>query len=434
MSVVSLREHDLLYIGELDPKCPSVRIDQARQIEGLRGRHGFDVFERVGEAALSASQYVGAVQLGSLTVEVLPKVEGIDGTTMRRNLVAMLSTAYDLEVSIGEAASVALQRFGLLEFLVQFFVNRLFAELHRGLVRRYETREENLTVLRGRVLIGEQVRRNSIAPERFYCSYEEFTEDNPLNRILKAALRLLLAFSRNIDNQRSLAELLFAFEAVSDVDRHKLPWNEVGIDRLSVRYVPCLNLASLFLRQTPPDVTAGSAGGLSVFFDMNVLFEEFIGRVAARALRPLGYDVRLQEGRRYLVYDDVAERDAFLLKPDIVGRIDNKAAWIVDTKWKELSKHESRDGVAQADMYQMYAYARRYECPEVVLLYPHHAGLGPVSGVRRTYSVKADGNCGANRVRIATVDLTDLRSVPVQIKTLVPPSSGQLGTAGRAML
>jgi 5-methylcytosine-specific restriction enzyme subunit McrC len=417
--IISLREYERLYIGEFDLERPSVRPEQARQIEGLRRRHGFDVFERTGEAMLSASQYVGAVQLGSLTVEVLPKVEGIDGTTMRRNLVAMLSTAYGLEVSVGETASVATQRFGLLEFLVRLFTNKLFGELHRGFVRRYEAREENLTVLRGRVVIGEQIRRNATAPERFYCGFEEFTEDNPLNRVLKAALRLLLAFARNVDNQRSLAELLLAFEAVADVDRRNLPWHDIRIDRLNARYVPCLNLASLFLRQTPPDVTAGSACGLSVFFDMNVLFEEYISRVAAKALRPLGYDVRLQEGRRYLVYDEVAERDAFLLKPDIVGRVGEKSAWIIDTKWKELSQQEAREGVAQGDMYQMYAYAQRYECPDVVLIYPHHAGLGLVGGVRRTYAVRRDDDSGTGRVRIATVDLTDIRSVPNQIKAVV---------------
>lgn len=422
MPVISLREFERLGIGELDPQHPSVRPEQARQLEGLRRRYGFDVFKRIGEAVLSASQYVGAVQFGSLTVEVLPKIEGIDGTTMRRNLVAMLSTAYGLEVSVGEAASVATQRFGLLEFLVRLFVNRLFAELHRGLLRRYEAREENLTVLRGRVLVGQQIRRNAMVPERFYCGFEEFTEDNSLNRVLKAALRLLLTFSRNVDNQRSLAELLLAFEEVADVDRGNLPWRDIRIDRLNARYVPCLNLASLFLRQTPPDVTAGTAGGLSVFFDMNVLFEEYIGRVAAKVLRPLGYDVRLQEGRRYLVYDEVAELDAFLLKPDIVGRVGEKLVWIIDTKWKELSQQEAKEGVAQADMYQMYAYAQRYECPDVVLMYPHNAGLGPEHGIRRTYSVRRDDDSGMGRVRIATIDLADLRTVPEQVRAVVIPS------------
>lgn len=421
MPTISLREFGRVHIGNLDVTGPSVRPDHARQMERLRRRHGFDVFARTGETTLTALNYVGAVQFGELTVEVLPKVEGMGDTTIRRNLVAMLSLAYGLEVSIGEAAGVATQRFGLLEFLVRLFVNKLFAELHRGLVRRYESREENLSVLRGRVLIGEQVRRNLAAPDKFYCGFEEFTEDNPLNRILKAALRLLVAFSRNVENQRSLAELLLAFEGVETIDRRSLPWHEVRVDRLSARYLPCFNLAKLFLQQTPPDVTAGNAAGLSVFFDMNRLFEEYIGRIAVKALRPLGFDVRLQEARSHLAYDENEECNAFLLRPDIVGRVGNKPAWIIDTKWKALSQDESREGVSQDDMYQMYAYSQRYSCPEVVLMYPHHAGLGSNSGTRRTYSVERAKESGGppGRVRIATLDLTDLGTIPSQIRAVM---------------
>ena len=59
MPIISLREFERLHIGEFDVELPSVRPEQARQIEGLRRRHGFDVFDRTGEATLSASQYVG---------------------------------------------------------------------------------------------------------------------------------------------------------------------------------------------------------------------------------------------------------------------------------------------------------------------------------------------------------------------------------------
>jgi 5-methylcytosine-specific restriction enzyme subunit McrC len=75
-------------------------------------------------------------------------------------------------------------------------------------------------------------------------------------------------------------------------------------------------------------------------------------------------------------------------------------------------------------MYQMYAYARRYECPDVVLVYPHHAGLGNSAGSRRSYSVQ-HGNQAADsgRVRIATIDLSDLRTVPAQLKAVVAPQT-----------
>ena len=52
---------------------------------------------------------------------------------------------------------------------------------------------------------------------------------------------------------------------------------------------------------------------------------------------------------------------AFAMKPDIVGVREGGYEWILDTKWKMLSQDEWREGVAQSDLYQMYAYASCYD-------------------------------------------------------------------------
>lgn len=59
----------------------------------------------------------------------------------------------------------------------------------------------------------------------------------------------------------------------------------------------------------------------------------------------------------------------FALRPDIVIRKDNRTI-IFDTKWKRLYKNEKNYGISQEDMYQMYAYSKKYETSEVWLLYP----------------------------------------------------------------
>ena len=44
---------------------------------------------------------------------------------------------------------------------------------------------------------------------------------------------------------------------------------------------------------------------------------------------------------------------------------------ILDTKWKRLvDKPRINYGISQADMYQMYAYAKKYRTSEIWLLYP----------------------------------------------------------------
>jgi 5-methylcytosine-specific restriction enzyme subunit McrC len=431
MALISVQEYKSLRIGEFDPAGPSVTEQQADLLTNLKATYGFEVFKYANKTTLVAQQYVGVFQLGPHTVEVLPKIDG----DVRRNLVAMLAVALDLDISEGDVARVATQNHGILEILIRLFCDKLFAQVHRGLVRRYEGREENLSVLRGKLGVVEQVRLNAANPERLFCRFDEFQEDNPLNQILKAAIRLLLKVSRELKNQRQLAELLLVLEGASNCPRASLPWHRVVFDRMSNRYKPCFKLAELFLRKTPPDVSGGGVQGFSLFFDMNVLFENYIGRMAIRAFRPLGYQVTLQGPKENLAIDETLNRAAFALQPDVVGRLNSQVAWILDTKWKSLAKKdrwnplstEKKDAVAQSDFYQMYAYANRYDCPDVVLLYPHYKELGLDAGVRGSYLlnpwIQDANNQQRKRVRVATINLENLNTVREQLEKILLPES-----------
>jgi len=421
MALISVREYDSLHVGEFDPSGPSVTVPQADELTMLRRHYGVDIFKYVNRTTIKAQQYVGTIQFGSHAIEVLPKVEG-EVPNVRRNLITMLAAALDLDIMDGDIARVATQDQGILEILIRLFCDKLFYQTHRGLVRHYEGQEANLKVLRGKMGIVEQTRLNAANPERLFCRFDEFQEDVPLNQILKAAIQLLLRVSRDVTNQKHLAALLLVFHDVSDCAIKSLPWARVIFDRLSRRFQHCFVLAELFLRRTPPDVSAGRIQGYSLFFDMNTLFEEYIGRAAARAFSTEGLQLRLQGPRHYLAFDEATKKHVFAMKPDVVAVQDYGVAWILDTKWKMLSREEAKEGVAQDDLYQMYAYSSCYDCDDVVLLYPHHAALGEGVGVRNSYALNPRltdaGTSDTRKVRVATIDLRDLKSVPGQLKRL----------------
>lgn len=423
---ISLREYGRLHVGEFDPAKPSVTAEQAAFLTSLKPVYGFDIFKWTNRHTIAAQQFVGTVQVGQLTIDVLPKIEGtaaaVSDTAVRHNLVAMLLVALDLDIGEGDMARIAVQRQGILDILIRLFCDKLFAQVHRGLVRRYEAQEGQLAVLRGRLGVAEQVRLNAANPARLFCRFDEFQADSPLNRVFKAALRLLLRVANNLDNQRRLAELLLVFEEIADIPAASLPWQQVGFDRLNERYRPAFRLAELFLKRSAPDVTGGRAAGFSLFFDMNNLFEEYVGRVAVRVFRSRGIQVRLQGPQRFLAVDESSGANAFAMRPDAVGMKNGQVAWIIDTKWKQLSPEEVREGASQSDLYQMYAYANNYGCSDVVLLYPHHAALGAYGGTRASYSlqtpIRTQAGFSAARIRTATIDLSDLKSVPGQLLAL----------------
>lgn len=424
MALLSVFEYQRVRVGEssCDDSTPCITRAQADILTNQKTKLDFEVFKYVNGSAVAAQQYVGVCQIGDLTVEVLPKID-VEASHVRKNLVAMIAATVDLAIKDGGMAYVGTQSHCILEVLIKLFSERLFEQLRRGLIRRYETREENLSVLRGRLDVVQQMRVNIGNPERLYCRYQEFLEDIPLNQIFKAALRRLLKVTRQVSSQRLLAELLLMLDTVSDVPVAKLAWQEVHFDRMNERYRPCYKLVELFLKNMPPDVTGGRYEGFSLFFDMNVLFEEYIGRTVQRVMRDSGVTVSLQGkgGNQRYVARDSNGNGAFAMKPDIVGARDGGYEWILDTKWKMLSQDEWREGVAQADLYQMYAYASCYDCPKVVLLYPHHHELGSVPGVRQTFDLNpwAANDMARKKVMVASVDLREIASVPTQLRSLL---------------
>ena len=70
----------------------------------------------------------------------------------------------------------------------------------------------------------------------------------------------------------------------------------------------------------------------------------------------------------------------------------------------------------------MYAYTNNYSCSDVVPLYPHHEVLGACGDTKASYRlqtpVKTQTGFGAARIRTATIDLSDLKSVPNQLLAL----------------
>ena len=73
------------------------------------------------------------------------------------------------------------------------------------------------------------------------------------------------------------------------------------------------------------------------------------------------------------------------------------------TKWKRLIDSERKNyGISQPNMYQMYAYSKKYQTPKIWLLYP-------VNDEMRNYNeIKFESGDGTV-VRIHFVDVTNIQ-------------------------
>jgi 5-methylcytosine-specific restriction enzyme subunit McrC len=165
----------------------------------------------------------------------------------------------------------------------------------------------------------------------------------------------------------------------------------------------------------------GSGLGFALLFDMNELFESYVGALARKVFGRAGLKVTLQGPKLHLA-QHANGAAAFELRPDIVVSNGSGVEFIIDTKWKRLETAAHREGVGSADVYQMHAYATQYGAPDVVLLYPHHAGLGPWQAIRAQYTLRELGLppvADTRQVSVATIGLKDLDFVELQIGALL---------------
>lgn len=362
---------------------------------------------------LTARQMVGVIAAPGCSLEILPKIDPAEGddietrSTVRQRLVRMLDVALGLNIGDGAAASMARQQESLLDILMRIFADKLLTEARRGLPRMYLAQEQDLPALRGRLNMVRQFTAHAVRPDRLACRFDALSNDIPLLQVMKACVIALRRHARAGATMRKLDELRFVLADISDFGVSALPWRSVRIDRTNRRWETLYGLARLFLkRDWQATHRAFDAGqGITLLFPMNDLFEAYVAALIRKAIRPLDLSVESQGGRLFCLIEEGGRR-RFQTKPDLILRRrpkdGGKVVAIIDTKWKRLSPlvEDRKHGVSQSDVYQMMAYGQLYNCRELVLLYPHHAGLGETA-LALPYRVSNS----ADRLNLRSVDV-----------------------------
>ncbi|MCI6457639.1 MAG: McrC family protein, partial [Clostridium sp.] len=288
----------------------------------------------------------------------------------REILVFMLSKCNKLSVDINELLNSNILNNSLLDILAKVFSKKLLNVLQKGLYREYVSKEEALSTIKGKILISKSIKENTINKNKMNCKYDEFTEDNLFNAILKRAINVILFSIKNDDVKKELNIINNIFNDVSDIYISNNIILNYKLNRMNNRFLECFTLAKLILLNSSMDKSLGKENGFSILFEMNYLYEEYIGVLLKEVFNDTNISINTQEKSRYLLWNTLKERNEIALKPDIVIYKDNKPKIIIDTKWKSATI-DGKEVYTQGDIYQMYAYITTYEeCQQCILLYP----------------------------------------------------------------
>ncbi len=379
LHILRVLEHGILTIGDTQH---GTTFQKAHWEALLRfhdtgaGRRYYDIRHR----GIRLKHYVGVLQAGDLTIEVLPKVDAVpapDAPTgqhfdrWRRLLLHMLAEAGLLPVDTFQTALLREREHSLLDLYLGLFLTEVETLLHRGLVRRYRQREGQVKTLKGTLLFGPHLTRNAVHQERFYTRHQTYDPDHLPHRLLRQALVLLPALTTHAGLRGRATRALLAWPELPTVRPTPAHFARLRYDRQTAPYRPALRIARLLLLRLSPDVHHGAQDLVALFFNMNHIWEAYLLRTLKR-LVPAGWTV--SKPPLALFWQD-ANGVKSRLQPDLLLAHPAHGRIVLDAKWKRPHGQP-----AEADLRQLFAYAQHYGATRARLLYPQSGDDQSVEG------------------------------------------------------
>lgn len=331
--------------------------------------------------SIKSSQWVGVIKYKKTIIQILPKLISPNGDkedfkndeeyntekqNILKNLIYMLSFTKRLDIKTNEVAKLSKEKNPFMEILIREFADSLFECLKRLTPQKYIREENNLNYLKGKIKFSENIRYNCSNSAKFYCEYDEYSENNVLNQLFLFVSTCLYSISSNNYNKKILKFITNYYADIDLVSFDKVKAEKIKLSRNQEMFKKPFMLAKMFIENATVDLTKNRLENIILLWDMNKLFEEFVFELLKRNENKNGLEgwkFTAQKGK-YLFKNN---KDKFrMTNADIFAeRGDEKV--IIDTKYK---KFETFKDVSNSDIFQVTTYCLLHNATKGILLYP----------------------------------------------------------------
>lgn len=374
----------------------------------------------VGET-VTFKNYVGLIQMkNNYQIQVLPKIDFANGEKdeTKQVFMRMLRSMKDFPSKVFTNANLKMDRMDLYEIFINMYLQEVRQLVKHGIKSSYVGQEDNLNVYKGKLLVNEHIITNIAHKERFYVGFDEYQVNRPENKLVKSTLLKLQKLTSSAENAKEIRQLLTAFELVEPSKNYDKDFSKVVIYRNTKDYEMLMKWSKVFLKNKSFTTFSGTESARALLFPMEKVFEAYVAKNMKKVFSRVKWEVSAQDKGHYLFNTLNGEKHKkFALRPDLVVTRDDGSVVILDTKWKSLVNDKgSNYGISQADMYQMYAYSKKYQTSEIWLLYPVNDAM------RNVGSIKFDSGDGAT-VSLFFVDVADIEKSMEELLCILSPNN-----------
>ena len=329
-----------------------------------------------------------------------------------QNIYHMLAYAFQILREQGYASCGTEDFANTADLLSAILAKGVSIQIKRGLGRTYIEQTEPLSCLRGKIDVTESIKQQTLIKQQLVCTYDEFSENTYMNRILKTSMELLLRYDIPKARKKELRNLLLYFKDVSALDIHTINWN-FCFNRNNQSYQMLMSVCYLLIKgllQTTADRTVK----LMQFIDeqrMCRLYEKFI----LEYYRKHYPQIKTSASQIGWALDDGISTMLPTMQSDIMLSYSDKTL-IVDAKYYSHTTQVQYDvnTLHSNNLYQIFTYVKNKAV----------AG-GEVSGMlfyaRTDAEIQPDNEymMSGNKISVKTLDLScDFSEISAQLNAI----------------
>lgn len=342
-----------------------------------------------------------------------------DRTIFIKNIYYMLSYAFYAPKQKGYEHVAAEPFDHIHDLFAVLLAGGVSRQLKQGLMRTYITRREDLSMVRGKIDLSQAMRVQMSCQRRMPCIYDELSEDNLCNRILKTALLLLLRHGQvQPHHKTALKKILRYFADVETVEPRAVCWQRLNFDRQNHSYRMLMGICQLLFEGMIQTTEAGTLR-LAAFIDdqrMSRLYEKFI-----LAYYRQEWAGRLQAAAPQIAWALDTAEDTYLprMQSDVILRTAHTTL-IIDAKYyaHTMQRHYGAQTLHSHNLYQIFAYVKNQAAA------PAEAGrevAGLLLYARTDEAVQPHHvyEMNGHRISVQTLDLDqDFSQIRAQLDTI----------------
>lgn len=234
-------------------------------------------------------------------------------------------------------------------------------QLKQGLYKEYIDQKGDLSVLHGKIFFPGTIRNQIAHRQQLHCEYDELSENNLLNRIIKTTALILIGSNevKKEYRQRLRSEMLF-FSSIGEVEPSSIRWSDLRFHRNNQTYFMLIGICRLVLNSMLQTEDDGSYK-LAAFEDsqeMSHLYEKFLLEYYRREHQEL----KASASQIRWALDDGLQASLPIMQSDIMLQRGNSVL-IIDAKYyaHNMQVQYNKRTIHSGNMYQIYTYVKNKE-------------------------------------------------------------------------